>query len=68
MNLLERKTDFDAKVKQYLSGTNNAVILSNPELYYANYLVSVYKDEFKEVSHSDKRNYVSIEFNKIQNN
>lgn len=64
MNLLERKTDFDAKVNQFLANTSNAVILSNPELYYTNYLVEVYKKEFKAVSHSTERNYVIVEFNK----
>ena len=64
MNLLERKTDFDAKVNKFLANTGNAVILSKPELYYTNYLVEVYKKEFNSVSHSTERNYVCIEFNK----
>lgn len=62
MNLLERKTDFDAKVNNYLASSNNPNQATEP--HYNNYLVSVYKDEFKEVSYSVKRNYVSIEFNK----
>lgn len=62
MNLLERKTDFDAKVNKYCKLLNNAE--APPELYYTNYLVEVYKKEFKSVSHSTERNYVIIEFNK----
>lgn len=64
MNLLERKTDFDAKVNKFLANAGNCAILSKPELYYTNYLVEVYKKEFKAVSHSTERNYVIVEFNK----
>ncbi len=64
MNLLERKTDFDIKVNNYLAGTGNCAILSKHELYYTNYLSNRYKDEFKSVSYSSERNYVCVEFNK----
>lgn len=62
MNPLERKTDFDAKVKKYLQASNNPN--QSTETHYTNYLVEVYKKEFKAVSHSTERNYVCIEFNK----
>jgi len=62
MNLLERKTEFDEKVKKYLSNPT-----AQTEVHYANYLTSVYKNEFKEVNYSDARNYVIIEFNRQSN-
>ena len=62
MNLLERKTDFDAKVNKYLQALNDP--FQETEKHYTNYLVEVYKKEFKSVSHSTERNYVIVEFNK----
>lgn len=66
MNLLERKTDFDVKVKQYLQASNEPNQAT--ELHYANYLINKYKDEFKSVNFNDKRNYVIIDFNNVKNN
>ncbi len=62
MNLLERKTDFDDKVRKHLQNSNNPN--RSTETHYTNYLVEVYKKEFKAVSHSTERNYVIVEFNK----
>lgn len=62
MNLLERKTDFDAKVRKYLQAANEPNQVT--EIHYTNYLVDLYKSEFKSVSHSIERNYVVVEFNK----
>jgi len=66
MNLLERKTDFGAKVNKYLQALNDP--FQETEKHYTNYLVEVYKKEFKAVSHSTERNYVIVEFNKQINN
>lgn len=66
MNLLERKTDFDVKGKQYLQASNEPNQAT--EMHYANYLFNKYKDEFKSVNYNSKRNYVIIDFNNIKNN
>jgi len=63
MNLLERKSTFDAKVNSYLASTGNAVVLSSPELYYDLYCQHTYQKEFESVIYSIKRDYVIVNFN-----
>jgi len=63
MNLLERKSTFDAKVNSYLSTTGNAVVMSNPELYYDVYCTHTYGKEFKDFTYNTSRDYVIVNFN-----
>lgn len=66
MNLLERKTDFDEKVRKFNEQENRGD--ASLESSYSEYLIKTYKEQFKSVTHSEKRNYVIIDFNKINNN
>ncbi len=63
MNLLERKSDFDAKVNSFMALTGNAMVFNKPELYYELYLKDKYGDNFKDFTYSNERNYVIINFN-----
>jgi len=60
MNLLERKNDFDVKVKAYIAKEYGMEVDGDIEATYGLYTRSI--NDFKSINWNKQKNYVQIEF------
>ena len=60
MNLLERKTDFDEKVKRHIRSITGKEIVQPVEEYYPLYTETI--KDFKDMTFHEGKDYVCINF------